>query len=571
MPIVSTPQYTPRRRKTVTPAAPVHDHDADWSSFMGSVANAYYRHALGSEPGATPVLFETDAADLYTTFLHHLPAERLIHTCTACRRFVEAYGGLVTITPEGLTQPLFWDPTRVPEFYRASVEAVAGYVSRAKVTGVFLSNDTTWGLPKTGVWTHLAVKRPLSHQYRDLVHTPGQAMAAKREDYNTVQRALAEFGPAILKEALRILEADAVNRAEKFVGPVKWLLDLHWASASRKDGRAWDNANWKRTATAGANRVWRAVATAPNGYCHIKAGVIGMLLEDIKGGMPFEQIRARFNTAVHGINYQRTHTAPAAGNVLQAEKLVEKLGIARSLERRFARLDELELIWSPAINWRETLLPGSAGKGGVFSHLKTKGTAPPPPGVSLPRQTMTWEKFQRTVLPTAQKIELLVPYRGSFCAMLTAAHADAPNILKWDNTFSHYVYHHEPAKGHTAPDAAAWGLKAHAWCPVTGITPRANMWGANPKPHLGEGVVFVLQGAKDSGTDQGNALFPEILRDELHPVHRTIEAYSKTAVIGGREEASACGLAIGKQGTGNPVFRVTTDGRSAEYQLDRWD
>lgn len=569
MPIVSSTQPTPRRRKTVLPAAPVHDHDADWATFMRGMQAGYQDV---SEPGTAPLLFETDVDGeaLYRTYLRQLPAERLIHTCTACRRFVETYGGLVTITAEGMTQPVFWS-RRVPEFYHASIQAMAEAVSHAKVTGVFLSKEPTWGLPKTGTWTHLAVKRPKTHAFKHLVLTPEQAMAEKRENYKTVQTALAEFGPAILMEALRILDADAVNRAERFAGPLKWLLGLHWASASREDGRAWDNRSWKRSSTAGANRVWRAVATAPNGYCHIKSGMLGMLLGDIKAGMPFDQIRARFNAEVNGIDFQRPKAAPAAGNVLQAEKLVEKMGIARSLERRFARLEELELIWSPAVNWRETLLPGSTGKGGVFSHLKTKTAAPPSPAVALPRQTMTWEKFQRTVLPTAQKLELLVPNRGSFCAMLTAVHPDAPNIFKWDNTFSQYVYHHDPAKGHYSPDAAAWGLKAHAWCTVTGITPRSNMWGANPKPHLGEGVVFVLQGAKDSGTNQGNALFPEILRDELHPVHRTIEAYSKTAVLGGREEASACGLAIGKGGTGSPIFRATVDGRTAEYELDRWD
>ena len=51
-------------------------------------------------------------------------------------------------------------------------------------------------------------------------------------------------------------------------------------------------------------------------------------------------------------------------------------------------------------------------------------------------------------------------------------------------------------------------------------------------PHLGGGVTLVLRGAADTRTGQGNALFPATLRDDLHQIRATVEAYSRAAMIG---------------------------------------
>jgi hypothetical protein len=189
--------------------------------------------------------------------------------------------------------------------------------------------------------------------------------------------------------------------------------------------------------------------------------------------------------------------------------------------------------------------------------------------LALPRQAMTWEKFARTVLPSAEALELLVPRYGAFTAFLTAAHPDSTMIFTWDTPVSSYLYHHEPPTQY-APPPAHWRLSASTWTKVTGVALRANMWGANPQPHLGTGAVLILEGAVDTGRGQGNALFPETLMSELLPFRATIEAYSKSAEISGRETASACGLAIGERTNGAPI-RVTTDGKTAEYVIDRWD
>jgi hypothetical protein len=529
----------PRRgskKAVVSDLSSADTHEAHYAALRQSMDAAF---TTASGP-----MFCTDASGLFGRFLDGLPGERETHNCTACRRFMKEFGGLVTIQPDGKTVPVFWQPDTVPEFYRDAVYALSASIRKARVTSPMLSKEPVWGIPVTGLWSHMSVIRPASAVFRHMTLTGKQAMAAKREDFRTVAAALAEFTPASLKEALRLLNAETLARSEKFIGPVKWLLDLHNSRDAVK-GPARDNL------------LWQAIATAPEGYCHPKASVIGTLLDDIAAGMSFDQVKSRFNAKMHPLQYQRPQAAPSVGNIAAAEKLVELMGIGPSLARRFARIYEIEAIWRPLV---ETASPPA----GVFGHLIPKGTDAN--SINLPTITMTWEKFRRTVLPSAKSVEAMVPGRGSFIAYLTAVNQDAPPILKWDredcrNPVSHYVYH----GGSTA---VQWGLTS-GWHPVTAVTLPPSSWGPTPMDFMDKSVTFILHGAVDLKDDSGNALFPETLKSELHAVRATIEAFSRTAKIEGRSEASACGLTMNVNG--GLTVRCYTDGQWTSYHIDRWD
>lgn len=512
----------------------------DYSALLAGVTWSFA--AAGSH------LFCTDAEGLYETYLKNIPARfRQHHTCTACRKFIETYGGLVSINLDGTLTTAMWRRQTMPDFYRPAFQALHDRVQNANVTSVFLTGEKTWGLPETGTWKHMAVRPPAHLVYRGGALTAGQAMAAVRENVKTVSTALGEFTPAMLDQALRLLEGERLSNSEKFIGPARWLRQLH----NRPKG------------PKGTNLLWAAVAAAPEGYCHPRASVIGTLLEDIAAEKGFEDIRRSFNAKLHPLDYQRPQAAPKAGNIQAAEVLVEKLGIAASLERRFARLDELETIWLP-----RTPAPPAPGARGVFGHLLSEPDLVPP--LDLPSLRVTWEKFCRTVLPNAEKIDVKLGARAPLLAFTTAQNPDAPLIFKWDNPVAWYLYGSRvPGQSGSAP--TAWGVTANKWLRVTAIAPLPTMWGDRPQPHLGEGVVLVIANCVDRTSNQGNALLPEILRGDLHGVRATIEAYAASAVLGGRENASACGLDIRKGSQWTTEVRVFAMSAWAEYAIDRWD
>ena len=75
--------------------------DADYDTLL---ANLQRRAAALAGP-----LFTIDTTDLYHGFLGMMPDElKQINTCSACRKFVNRYGGLVTVDTEAVYRELAW-------------------------------------------------------------------------------------------------------------------------------------------------------------------------------------------------------------------------------------------------------------------------------------------------------------------------------------------------------------------------------------------------------------------------------------------------------------------------------
>ena len=178
--------------------------------------------------------------------------------------------------------------------------------------------------------------------------------------------------------------------------------------------------------------IWKCAATAPNGFTHISGSMLGTLLNDIVTGYNFDAIKSRFENNMSAENYRRAQSAPTQRAVESAEKTIEKLGLADSLRRRYATLDELpenEFIWKSKEEKKEV-------KTGIFSGVQTKAVLSNEGHSVIPQVTMTWDKFRKTILPTVDKLEVKVEGTNHLMGMVTASVPDSENIMNWRN-------HHE--------------------------------------------------------------------------------------------------------------------------------
>lgn len=517
-----------------------------YESLLEGIRRSFNEETLKQEP-----LFETNVSDLYDIFLDNLPINaRQHHNCRTCRNFVNRYGTLVRINDEAELEPVMWK--YAPTFFKPAVEAVRNIVKNSRVTGVFFTSERRFGTPKTGPWTHMSVDVPKFMIYNSRLLTSFQKSAEKLEDFKMLQNAVNTYSIETVEAAVNLLRSDSMYRREKILGIAEWFLDTIKVAKH----------NPKRH-----NIIWKRVATAPVGFCHISSSMIGTLLDDISEGMSLEAVQRRFNEKMNPLKYQRPQVAPSAGNVERAEKIIAELGLENSLKRRFARLDEIETIWKPAgKNYR---LVSNTVPSAVFADIKTKDSYSSKRNHEyIPQSTMTWSKFQRTILPNAKKIELDI-YSGanSYAAIVTAEDLNSPPIVRWDteesrNPFSWYLY---SGKSY----ASEWNLRGISRAEVTAITLQPNLWQPGYE-HNGEGVFFILKGCKDPN-NRSSALFPEIMRSELREVRSTIEAYSKQHKLGGYDEASACGLLLqSSSDSWKCVLHVTTDVGVSIYKLDRW-
>lgn len=379
---------------------------------------SYFEEAITNKK-----LFKTNAQGLFDLYLANLPVEARQHyTCSACRHFIERFGGLVTIDENGIMASAIWEEDIAPPFFKAAVLALKAEVLNSKVIGVFISNSPVLGQPCTGKWNHLSVVVPEEVVNYSRLQTAGQVMAEKLEEFKMLTNALHDYTMETIEQAVVLLQSEALYRSDRVLGIAEWFKTLH-----EKRNRIGNN-NQK------TNIVWFAVASAPAGFCHIKSSMIGTLLDDIVSGMSVESVTRRFADKMNPANYMRSQAAPTQNAIVEAEKIVEKLGIANSLRRRYATFEEI-----PSFLWEnQSEQKVVEQKKGVFANIipKEKTTSP----VSLPSTVMTWEKFQRTILPTAENIEVLIDNPSRFMALVTASDETAPNILQWNNTFSWY-YH----------------------------------------------------------------------------------------------------------------------------------
>lgn len=531
--------------------------DHEYHQFLASMQTHFDRC---TQEGHLPV-FTTSATGLFEAYLDSFtdPVERQYHRCDCCRRFIEQFGGLVVLNEQLQLRSVLWDVKSTPAYLRPAVAAMAALVEQAEITGVWLSKDPIWGKPQTQAWHHLSVTVPKAMVLNSLVQTGFQARAEKAEDFRNVKRALEEYTRPMLEQAVRLLKSEAMYRSEKVLGQAQWLHDVHVQYHRAAKG------NKAKTPQYQDRLLWQAVAQAPAGFCHPRSSMIGTLLDDLAADMPFEQVSTRFAQKMHPLQYQRPQAAPKAGAIAAAEKLIEQLKAAGSLQRRFAKLDEIQALWRNA-----SIKTNPTTGSGVFAALMPKVKNKVSHAMMPPPVTITWEKFQRTVLPHAQRMALKVPQHSSFGSLVTAVHADAPPILQWDhetrrNPFSWYLWV-------SGSDAEQFGLSAHAFHPIAALTLLPSMW-QDGFAHQGRGFMLVLEGAKDTRSNNSSCLFPEMLKSELHGVRSVIEAYSNSHPMQTHNGAHAAGLLLQASSiqTWNATVRVWSDHGPTDYCLDRWD
>lgn len=480
-------------------------------------------------------LFHTESTnDLFDLYLANLPfAERQHHNCNCCKNFLRRFGDLVYLD-NGVARSIFFNPgQRVDPIYDEAIDALGREVERSKVIGPIVSSEPVWGTPVTGPWTHFHYPNPAV--YLGKVKKAHEIEAEKKEDFRTLSFALGQYTTDQLQAAVHLLSNDALYRSEKVLGVAKFLFEL---KTKYVDSR---NQQTRR------NLIWSAVATAPAGFCTPRSSMIGSLLDDISAGLPFPDVAAKFRAKMHPLQYQRPTSAPSLGNIEQAEVIIDKLGIRQSLVRRFARLEEMPLIWSPAIAEEQT------ESSGLFDHLKPRKQSIP--SLEIPVRNITWDQFQATVLPFALSIEIeVLRGRNNFIGLLTAEFPESPEIFQWPGHLSHYVYHNGSM-------AERWSIK-YGWHKVAGISRSENGRNDNQKAS----TVFHIPEMKDTAINE-LAIFPETLKAELHPIRKTIEAFSKTRFPSGALEATANGISLGDSLAN--TLKVTTISGTANYKIDR--
>ncbi|KXN75043.1 hypothetical protein CONCODRAFT_1839, partial [Conidiobolus coronatus NRRL 28638] len=193
-------------------------------------------------------LFITNVENLYDIYLSNIPEEARQHyTCSACRLFINRFGGLVTIDDNGVMKSVIWCVERVPAFFKPAVEAMKTAVLNSRVKSVFIPDSRVLGIPVTGEWTHLSISMPQSMVSRSIIRTAKQLMAEKREDFGVLSRVSSVHTKETTIKAIELLKSETVYRGDRYIPAAKWFKQVVIKQKSITNSVAKENYLWLAT------------------------------------------------------------------------------------------------------------------------------------------------------------------------------------------------------------------------------------------------------------------------------------------------------------------------------------
>lgn len=492
-------------------------------------------------------IFTTSTKHLSSAYVAHFATdhEKQHHDCAACRDFIRNFGTAVVIDENNRPRSLMWDPEAAPETFKASVAKLKELAERGVIRGAMRFDilGTAWGHEMKGGWSHLYYhfdKIDLTARMSEI----GVSLAAardSRENFTYLRANVEKFPSDVVRKAAQLLASGRINRKDKFADWVNWILDV----TERYEAIPAKNSVERNSI------IWAAVIRLPApGWASYAGSMPGMMFEMIQDGRADPAIIHRFNEASDSLNYQRGTSELSEGQADAAEKLIEKLGLAPALERRFATIDELD----PIMIWKQPapVEKPAAQSNGIFGSLvgkKPGETDDASPSINdiTKAAPMSLTKFIKEHLPGAEEVYVFVNNGAQPIAQfITALEPAAPPILRWDKARADRGDSRFPI---------CWNMRVNGIQPsALELTPgwiKVNAFAKAPwlienfDKQFGQSIGLILDGAKSYETSYD--LFPEAILADLHPIRDSMNAYNSSKHLARGSENVVAALAVNSQ------------------------
>lgn len=479
-------------------------------------------------------LFSVKTKSLVELFLARLEVDNVKeYKCQTCLDFLHKYGNVVLVDEYLDVVSLLWDDKDVPEQFKKVVATLKEEVEQSRIIGPFYSTNIQWGEEGSGQFQHLNADMsfvdPISEDDADY------KLETTIRFYRFLYHVVTSLSAGKIK-ALRnkLFVGEDVDKDTK-IEVLDIFISISEEAEAYKDYR-------KRDAF-----LWSKARDLTDEHIPIDADQVSELIETAMSGDAEVALESYTRSIDQVENYINTYLTPTSSqDVDKYEYLmnfIQENGYQESTERRYAKIEEVPLIWSP----REV-----TGKDQFeFPELIR----------------IKWEDFRNEVLGSAARIS--VAFTGNQVTNMVSVTTASPNskpIFKWDsleyrNPLSWYVLN-GPAK--------LWGLKLDEIYQVSGImlTPSS----INPLNSIDDlnGAIFLIEKARPYHKAE-LGLFDKFLNDDFLPYKTSIREYSKSKKLTNNPEASASGVLVGTNnyGEGEQVFIVESDRQIRRYFITK--
>ena len=406
----------------------------NWSNFLIKLSERLNK-MLDYVEKNNSTLYETDIDkdELWEVYLSSFPEgtnkmyrKRREYDCGHCRNFIKTIGGAVAIV-DGKIHTI-WEIDTDDVVFQPVVDALRTYVESKPIKDIWRHFTNTVGVKSTNEytedkqiikWTHMYT--PIPERLLERKSDIPTAKAKVRDRKNVFKRSLDEITEEAVDTVLELIASNTLYRGQEWERVLKdfrkYQREYNVLSDEEKDTYAWAKA-----------------MTIGDVIGRIRNHSIGTLLVNISEDMDLDNAVKAYENVVAPANYKRPKAIFTKKMLEDAKKTVTDLGYMDSLQRRFAKLDDITV--NNILFCNRDAAPRIQGGLDIFDEM-SKEVAVNPKKFSKVEE-ISAEKFVSDVLPTAKELEVLFEnrHKKNMVSLIAPVNKDAKNMMKWSNPFS---------------------------------------------------------------------------------------------------------------------------------------
>lgn len=406
----------------------------NWSNFLNKLSERLNK-MLDYVEKNNSTLYETDIDkdELWEVYLSSFPEgtnkmyrKRREYDCGHCRNFIKTIGGAVAIV-DGKIHTI-WEIDTDDVVFQPVVDALRTYVESKPIKDIWRHFTNTVGVKSTNEytedkqiikWTHMYT--PIPERLLERKSDIPTAKAKVRDRKNVFKRSLDEITEEAVDTVLELIASNTLYRGQEWERVLKDFRKYQREYNGLSDGEK-DTYTWTKAMTIG-DVIGR-----------IRNHSIGTLLVNISEGMDLDNAVKAYENVVAPANYKRPKAIFTKKMLEDAKKTVTDLGYMDSLQRRFARLDDITV--NNILFCNRDAAPRIQGGLDIFDEMSKEVAVNPKKFSKI--EEISAEKFVSDVLPTAKELEVLFEnrHKKNMVSLIAPVNKDAKNMMKWSNPFS---------------------------------------------------------------------------------------------------------------------------------------
>lgn len=348
--------------------------------------------------------------------------ERREHDCSCCKHFIKRMGNIVIIDKNNEIKSI-WDFEPSSDIYKPSLKAMSDYIKSKKIKSIFFTSDRRIGNMESREkldngdiikYNHFYLDIPEKYLAKNIIL---EKVTGQFNQYVEVfKRGLETITIESLDTVLELIYSNTLYKGDSWKEVLEKFLDY------RKEYDIVENKdNW----------IWKK-GTINGIVSKLRNTSIGTLLVNISEGMSLDIAVTKYEIIVAPENYQRSKPIFSKAQVKKAKATLTELGYINSLERRFAKVEDIS-INNILFADRETVKRCKD----VFGEMMDDASSKKVQDFSKV-QEINIETFIENILPNAKSIEVYFEnkHKNNLCSLIAPVNEDSKSIFKWNNNFS---------------------------------------------------------------------------------------------------------------------------------------